>query len=196
MKRLLLAAALIAASVLGAEAQNAVGQVTFQPRVGVSLADVTKFGDTDIRCGLVAGAEVEYGVSDIFALTGGVFYSMQGAKEKLGTESRETVGATWKLDYINIPVMAQVYVAKGLAVKLGLQPGFKVNSEVKVAALGGQAETDLDGVKGFDLSMPVGLSYEYCRVVFDFRYNWGLTKLFDNADSKNSVFQLTLGYKF
>lgn len=30
------------------------------------------------------------------------------------------------------------------------------------------------------------------------RYNWGLTKIYDvdKLDSKNSVFQITLGYKF
>ncbi len=44
----------------------------------------------------------------------------------------------------------------------------------------------------------VGLSYEYQNVVLDARYNWGLTKIYDvdKLDSKNSVFQITLGYKF
>ncbi len=50
--------------------------------------------------------------------------------------------------------------------------------------------------KKFDLSIPVGLSYEISNVVLDARYNWGLTKIVSNSDSKNSVFQITLGYKF
>lgn len=46
------------------------------------------------------------------------------------------------------------------------------------------------------LSIPVGLSYEISNVVLDARYNWGVTKAFDGLDSKNSVFQVTIGYKF
>ena len=54
----------------------------------------------------------------------------------------------------------------------------------------------MDDVKGFDLAIPVGLSYQYQNIVLDARYNWGVTKITDGADSKNSVFQITLGYKF
>ena len=49
----------------------------------------------------------------------------------------------------------------------------------------------------FDLSIPVGLSYEYNRVTLDARYNIGLTKLYSGIDdsSRNSVITVTLGYK-
>ena len=59
-----------------------------------------------------------------------------------------------------------------------------------------EGESDDDGVKGFDLAIPVGVSYQYQNIVLDARYNWGVTKVFDDGDSKNSVFQITLGYKF
>ena len=47
-----------------------------------------------------------------------------------------------------------------------------------------------------DFSIPVGISYEYNNFVVDGRYNFGVTKIIDGFDSKNSVFQITLGYKF
>ena len=49
--------------------------------------------------------------------------------------------------------------------------------------------------KTVDLSIPIGLSYEFSNFVIDGRYNWGLTKVAKDSDSKNSVFQNTLGYK-
>lgn len=101
---------------------------------------------------------------------------------------------TTKLDYINIPVLANVYVAKGLAVKLGLQPGFNVNSSVKVSSDNASAEKDVDS-KTVDLSIPIGLSYEFNNFVIDGRYNWGVTKVAKDSDCKNSVFQFTIGYK-
>ena len=189
MKKLLVMAAVMLASV-AAYAQHAVGSFTLQPKVGMNIANLTDADDADARIGFVGGLETEYQATDIFSLSAGVLYSMQGCKY-----DNDKVKTTSKLDYINIPIMANVYVAKGLAVKLGVQPAFNVNSEVKVS--GGKYSTSADvDAKSFDFSIPVGISYENSNVVLDARYNWGLTKVADGSDSKNSVFQITLGYKF
>ena len=98
------------------------------------------------------------------------------------------------LNYINIPILANVYVADGLALKAGVQPGFNVSSKISASPL----ELDIkDGVNSVDFSIPVGISYEYANVCLDARYNIGVTNTFKDSDnSRNSVFQLTLGYKF
>ena len=192
MKKMFLTAAMMLASV-ATFAQNAVGQITIQPKVGLNIANVTDADDADARIGLAAGAEFEYGVTDMIGVSAGLVYSMQGYKFSEGN-----VDTTVKLDYLNVPILANVYVAPGLAVKLGVQPGFKLSSKVKMEGSGIsiEGESDDDGVKGFDLSIPVGVSYQYQNIVLDARYNWGVTKVFDDVDSKNSVFQITLGYKF
>ncbi len=189
MKKLFLMAVMALATV-SSFAQHRVGTVTIQPKVGLSLANVTK-GDGDIRVGAVAGAEFEYQVSDIFSLSAGALYSMQGCKGDV-----EGYDATVKLDYLNIPILANVYVAKGLAVKLGIQPGFNVTSKASVEKSGTKVTTDLDGIESVDFSIPVGLSYEINNFVIDGRYNLGVSKIWDDIDSKHSVFQFTLGYKF
>lgn len=192
MKKMFLAAAMMLVSV-ATFAQNAVGQITIQPKVGLNIANVTDADDVDARIGLAAGAEFEYGVTDMIGVSAGLVYSMQGYKFSEGN-----VDTTVKLDYLNVPILANVYVAPGLAVKLGVQPGFKLSSKVKMEGSGTsiEGESDDDGVKGFDLAIPVGVSYQYQNIVLDARYNWGVTKVFDDGDSKNSVFQITLGYKF
>lgn len=192
MKKMFLAAAMMLVSV-ATFAQNAVGQITIQPKVGLNIANVTDADDVDARIGLAAGAEFEYGVTDMIGVSAGLVYSMQGYKFSEGNYD-----TTVKLDYLNVPILANVYVAPGLAVKLGVQPGFKLSSKVKIEGSGTsiERESDDDGVKGFDLAIPVGVSYQYQNIVLDARYNWGVTKVFDDGDSKNSVFQITLGYKF
>lgn len=192
MKKMFLAAAMMLVSV-ATFAQNAVGQITIQPKVGLNIANVTDADDVDARIGLAAGAEFEYGVTDMIGVSAGLVYSMQGYKFSEGN-----VDTTVKLDYLNVPILANVYVAPGLAVKLGVQPGFKLSSKVKIEGSGTsiEGESDDDGVKGFDLAIPVGVSYQYQNIVLDARYNWGVTKVYDGGDSKNSVFQITLGYKF
>ena len=99
-------------------------------------------------------------------------------------------------DTINIPILANVYVVKGLAVKVGIQPAFKVNEEMKMNSELGSGSKEVDSAESFDFSIPGGLSYEFNNVVLDARYNFGVTSVADGGDAKNSVFQFTLGYKF
>ena len=45
----------------------------------------------------------------------------------------------------------------------------------------------------------MGVSYEFRNFVLDARYNLGATKILKGADarsSRNSVFMITLGYRF
>ena len=190
MKKLFLAvvAMMVSAATF---AQNEVGQLTIQPKVGVNIANITDADDADPRIGLAAGAEFEYGLTDNIGLSAGVLYSMQGFKT-----TEDGADCTLKLDYLNVPILANFYVAKGFAVKLGVQPGFKLSSKAEFKGSGGSKEVDVDGFKSVDLSIPVGVSYQYQNIVFDARYNWGVTKIVDDVDSKHSVFQITVGYKF
>lgn len=211
MKKLMMIAAMMLMS-MGAFAQNEVGQVTLKPMVGMNLASLTKGDDTKMRVGMAAGVEAEFGLTEYLGLSAGVLYSMQGVKSDgaltfnfFDTFVNFKGKSTVKLDYINVPIVAKAYLAKGLAVNVGIQPGFCVSKKIKVegtATAGGKnISVDEDekidnGVKAFDFSIPLGLSYEYDDFVIDARYNWGVTKVFENGDSKNSVIQFTLGYKF
>ena len=189
MKKILVVAALMLSSV-STFAQHAVGSFNLQPKVGVSIANLTEFKGTDLRVGVVAGVEGEYQASDIISVSAGVLYSMQGAKGNIGNSN----DATNRLDYINVPIMANVYVVKGLAVKLGVQPGFNVSNKIKKNNL--NAVDNPIKAQSVDVSIPVGLSYEYSNFQLDARYNWGVSKALKWSDAKNSVFQITLGYKF
>ena len=189
MKKILVVAALMLSSV-STFAQHAVGSFNLQPKVGVNIANLTEVKDSDPRIGLAAGVEGEYQASDIFSVSAGVLYSMQGAKGNIGNSN----DATNRLDYINVPIMANVYVVKGLAVKLGVQPGFNVSNKIKKNNL--NAVDNSIKAQSVDVSIPVGLSYEYSNFQLDARYNWGVSKALKWSDAKNSVFQITLGYKF
>lgn len=190
MKKILLTAVVMLASV-ASYAQQAVGTFTLQPKIGMNVASLTKCDGCDPRIGLAAGVEAEYQATDIFSVSAGLIYSMQGNKAKA-----EGVTQTTKLDYINIPILANVYVTKGLAVKLGVQPAFNVSDKVKFSGSGASVEAEDVGAESFDFSIPVGLSYEFNNVVIDARYNFGVTNIAEGGDAKNSVFQFTLGYKF
>ena len=189
MKKIMMIAAMMIAAI-SANAQNEVGQITLQPKAGVNLSTITGDGDQKMKFGLVAGVEAEYGVAENFGVTAGVVYSMEGCRYKNSGADKSTF---FNLDYINIPIMAQYYPVQGLAIKAGVQPGFNVRHKLSYDGDSG----NIDGIKSFNLSIPVGLSYEISSFVIDARYNIGITKLVKDADQgRNSTISLTIGYKF
>ena len=168
------------------------GSITIQPMIGLSTG--TWRGETsgttstsnEARVGLAIGAEAEYYTStEWLSISAGLLYQQQGWKFKDDSKS-------YNIDYINIPVLANFYVAKGFALKIGLQPGFKVN-----ASYDGHS---LEKVKSFNFAIPVGLSYEFNNgITLDLRGAASLTRVDDfNDDNKwyTDGGMLTIGYKF
>ena len=198
MKKLMMIAAMMVAT-LSANAQSVeVGQVYLKPMVGATMAKVTG-GDMKMKVGLVGGAEVGVKVAEPFDVTAGVLCMMQGGK---GKDTEYTKDAKTTLTYLNVPIMANFYVLPGLALKAGVQPGFLLSckskwSDNESGKWVDYEETSKDGLNKFDLSIPMGISYEFSNFIIDARYNLGLTKVGKNTDisSKNSVIMLTLGYK-
>lgn len=199
MKKTILLSTMVLAST-AAFAQREVGKFTAHPKMGINLANLIDPDGTDnIRMGLVIGGELEYQVAKIFSVSLGALYSQQGAKTTADIDTDYGIWSgdvTLRLDYINIPVLANVYLAKGFAIKAGIQPCFKINSAVKVKVDGTSITTSVSGVKRVDFAIPVGLSYEYGNLVLDTRYNMGITKIVDTDKLYNIVVQMTMGYKF
>ena len=186
--------AVMAVACLTANAQNArheAGSFTIQPMIGIAAGTLSgtysdlEFSSKDPRAGLAIGAEGEYYTSTHWlSISAGLMYCQQGWESK-----NSGVTATQKLDYINIPVLVNFYVAKGFALKIGLQPGFLVSADNK------------DAFESFNLSMPIGLSYEFKNgITLDLRGTPGLTAVNKNSNSdwklRSDCSTLTIGYKF
>ena len=184
---------------LASFAQQEAGTLTIQPKAGLNITNYTGPYQTTPRFGLAAGIELEYQFTKPFSLSAAVMYSMQGEHVK-GKAYGFTNSATLKTDYITIPIMANAYVYKGLALKAGIQPAFNVLAKYQVSIIGFEIGGDLSDVgidvKTFDLSVPVGLSYEYKSFVIDARYNIGVMNIIKLDDARNNAVQITLGYKF
>ena len=180
---------------LTASAQNTLrdnGTITLQPKVGVGIGMLSGEWtsapgvDNKTRLGLLAGVEGEYYVNDWLGIAAGLNYAQQGWKFEGGGES-----ATTKLDYLNVPLTGNFYVAKGLALKTGVQFGFLMSAKDEGVDI-------KDGCEKLNLSIPIGVSYEISDFVVDLRYNVSVSKAFkaDGSKMRSDLFQVTLGYKF
>ena len=202
MKKFFAIVSLALASISGF-AQNEVGSLMVTPKIGMSAANMSTFEKSDYRVGLAAGAELGYQVLPDFSVSIAAMYSQQGTKAHT-----EWSDGTIKLDYLNLPMMANYYWDHGITLKVGLEPGINLSAKGTVKIANNSNEVNLNhapmdtqenriNVKSVVVALPVGISYEKNNCVFDLRYNIGLTEAlaFNTKRSTNYVFQLTFGYK-
>lgn len=207
MKKLFFAAAVLMCS-LTAFAQSKEGTFNILPKAGINITTLSNKDNAEVKVGITAGAEVEYLMTRQLSLSAGALFSMQGAKsttvfrevDNTTKEIREVdIKNTMEFDYINVPILANYYIIEGLAVKLGIQPGFNIIAKRKRTDGVEKESKNLSDlgvdVRKVDFSIPIGISYELNDFVVDARFNLGLTEVADLVKSKNRVFQITFGYQ-
>lgn len=203
MKRTLFAMLLGMAAPLVALAQSQeTGRWSVTPRVGINSStmsgqEIYYTLDDAVRpkrrIGLVAGAEVSYRYMRPLSTAVGIWYSREGFRHDFPEGEKKS-----HLNFLNFSAVENFHVTEGLAVKAGLQLGCLLSSKSALADGSSQSESKL--YKKVNLSIPVGISYEYRQVMLDLRYNIGLTnlcnvELLDETWRTNSLW-LTLGYRF
>lgn len=206
-KILIMAAMLIAA--LGMQAQEEKkSQWAVKPMVGATLNNIVGSGiDDSYKFGVAAGAEVLFQPKELrrLSLSCGLLYMMQGANEK-----NDFYKVKGNFSYLNLPVLVNFEIVKGLKVKAGMQLGYLLSASASADNYGMTIEQDIKyAMKPWYFSIPVGISYELpFGLVADFRYHIGITDVersqislygytFDNVGSRghHSTFMLTLGYQ-
>jgi opacity protein-like surface antigen len=187
MKKVILTAAAVFAFGF-ANAQD----VKFGVKGGLNVATLTgDIDDVSSKVGFHIGGFAEIKVSDKFAVQPELLFSTQGAKSD--------GDGKLNLSYINIPVMAKFYVADAFSLEAGPQIGFLTTAK----ADGGSVEVDIkDEMKSVDFGLNFGAGYDFTEnLSAGLRYNLGLSNTFkteagEDFKAKNSVFSLSLGYKF
>jgi hypothetical protein len=197
MKKMIIAATMMMTVAMSVSAQREVGSLTIQPKVGMQASgigsndknlEIQKFG------GATVGAELEYRMAKWFSLSAGAMYSREGGKTKVKDIN---VSQKVNLDYISAPVMANFYVWKGLALKAGIEPAFKVHEKYDLpTSTVINPEYRFEEAKNFNLRMPVGISYDFNGLTLDMRIAPSITKTMKHNDLHNAYAQLTVGYKF
>lgn len=138
---------------------------------------------TDAITSFHAGLVTEIKVTDRFAVQPELLYSTQGATYKNAlTEFKNELG------YLAIPVLAKVYLNKTISLEVGPQASFLLSEKNNV---------DIKDSNTFDFSVNAGLGVKITENFFlQGRYNLGLTDVSKDAETKNSVVQVSAGFFF
>ncbi|WP_291119219.1 porin family protein [Flavobacterium sp. UBA6135] len=176
------------------------------------LVATTGFAQKDFYVGLKAGGNLsgfttnDFLNTDVFGLQVGaigvinfnrnfaaqvevVFNQKGGIFEIPFSDSNPEV----KLNYLSIPLMGKTYLSNNVTFELGPEIGFLLSKSTNTI---GNFE-DLDKIKSLDLGASAGFSFQfYSGLVIQTRYTYGLSKLVDGSDYKNSTINLSVGYFF
>lgn len=220
MKKLLLAIALVSVSFSYAQ------EVSYGVKAGLNVASLTgDLEDMDPRLGFHAGVFAEIRLSEKFSLQPELLFSQQGAKESYfdqgsfdGFSYVEKDDTTFMLNYINIPILAKIYLTDKFSFEAGPQISLLMSARYKYnymaeAYFNGElieseyesgSESIKDEIKNLDFGLNLGFSYAInSNFSVQTRYVFGLSNIvkesdFDDDDFsiKNGVFQFSIGYKF
>lgn len=223
MKKVFLIAAMIVAT-LSVNAQAEPGSLTIQPHVGGSAGMITHADkapsefklenlERDANGGGIIGVELEYQVAKHLGIAAGANFMQAGTAWKEVTKDNSTFkDLKVETSYLTVPVVANIYLCKGLALKSGVQFGFLMDAKMKNTREWKDVDNTnhkdelskscKDMFNKFDVAIPVGISYEFkVPIVIDLRYNIGLSKVnkdnwYENKSCQSHTCTLTVGYKF
>ena len=201
--------------------------VRFGFRGGLNLADVR--GDAvksfttlagyapdgavtrEMRPGFYAGLYATLPISPGFAIEPGISYSEKGTvlRGTLPFPALDFLNAqvtgTARLAYVDVPVLAKVFVTPGFYLYAGPQASFLVSGKARVeaSALGFTAyKQDFDisnQLRKVDFAAVAGLGYQFENGLgLSAGYDYGLTSLDTNNrfDAQNRVIKVGLNYSF
>lgn len=178
MKRTFLAAVLTLAALIPADAQV----FRLGIKAGPNFANFSGGADGidySTRTSIHVGAVAELGLTSKFAISPELLYSSQGA---------EVNGyGDFNLDYVAVPVLAKIYIISDkVSLDVGPQFSFLID----------EAEEAFDN-QSFDFAVAGGVTLNITKSIFgQARYTFGLTEASKDAEVKNAVFQVSVGYMF
>lgn len=164
-----------------------------------------------MRTGFHVGGYVTIPVVPGFEIEPGLLYSQKGTvlKGKVPMEQFDflntNVTVTNKAEYIDLPVLAKVYIGEGFHVFAGPQLSYLVSNKIKTeaGALGFKAlnqEFDMkSGYREIDMAVTGGLGYKFASGFnISAGYDYGLNSIDKNGsiDTFNRVVKASVGYTF
>ncbi len=172
----------------------------FGVKAAMNIASATVITDSKPRVAVAMGLWASNRWDYRWGTQVELLYSMQGVKWPFPglTAGKDYVT---RLDYLNVPILAQYYLTDKWRLELGPQLGFLVHSCIR-QEIDGYVKEYKSGANKFDISVAGGVTWIMDRhFSFTGRYTFGLnyigtSRVFPGNESKNTVIQLGVNYTF
>lgn len=187
MKKIILVAVVLLVGSVDVQAQlvrfGFKGGLNYANQNGSNITVNSDNYNTDAITSYHAGLVAELKLTDGFSIQPELLYSTQGATYKNAVEEFEN-----ELGYLSIPVLAKFNLNKTVSLDLGPQASFLLSE---------RNNFDVKNAETFEFGVAGGLSLNLTKRFFiQGRYVLGLTEASREAEVKNSVLQISAGFKF
>ena len=171
------------------------------PRVGAIASDITGLNGK-IKIGFVGGANVEVFILPTFAVDFELDFAKVGTNSVSHTDQYgNTASYDYSLLYFKTNYLARWYPT--YKSHLSLYAGIEINRLLQAKAATGDITSDIkDELRKGDVSVPVGVSYEFGNWQADLRYSFGFTRVARSDKAREIIgkghlhsLMLTMGYR-
>jgi len=182
----------------------------FGVKAGVNFSNLytDDVDDNNMLTGFHVGGYAKIGLSDTFAIQPEISYTTKGAELVYSNILFSGTGK-FKLNYIEVPVLAVINVTENLSIQVGPYAAYLIDAKITNEASGNAfdfaSNLDTDDYNRFDAGLVGGIDFDLGGFGFGARYNYGLTKVGKDAafgsaftfpDAKNSVISAYLSFGF
>ncbi|WP_240676179.1 porin family protein [Botryobacter ruber] len=180
-----------------------------------SINNLFEFADgaikQEMREGFHAGGFISIPVAPGFEIEPGLLYSQKGTRVVGTLPWKETeflnvkATITNKAEYLELPVLAKIYVGEGFNLFAGPQVSYLLSNKIqaRAGALGFNVlnrEWDMkSGMREFDVALTGGLGYRFSSgLSISAGYDYGLTTVDSNRrfETYNGVIKGSVGFSF
>lgn len=178
--------------------------ISLGAKAGLNLSSVTGIPDFvgPMKANFTGGLFFEFRPIRVVGISAEVLYTGAGFKFEVG-EDIQPIDVSY--NFIDIPIMAKIYIAGGLSINAGIQATFMFSPTLNFEEV--RSQFDMNKAA---FSIPVGLSYTINSIglTIDARYTFGLTDLLPSemisttqgdytfGGAKNQGIAFTIGWRF
>ena len=194
MKKTLLIIALTILAITTVKSQE---KIQFGVKGGINFTNMTSnfLYNEDYKTGFHVGALVEIPFGNKFSIQPEILYATYGTKgEVVLTGLNGPISGDYYLDYIQVPLLAKIYVLERISIEIGPSFNFLVNDDEKRGNL-----SLSDFGDSFEFGGVLGVSYKLKSDFFgSVRYTNGFTDVIEDEyqEAKNYGFLIGIGYLF
>ena len=188
MRKIILVSLLVGLMVFGSFAQ--MNDMSFGIKGGLTLGSTTEDMGSEVdkkfRMGFAFGGMMVMPLNENMALQSELLYVMKGQKYEFLSEDY-----TLKVAVLEIPVLLKYMINETMAVYGGPTLDYLLSAKY-------DDEDAKDYFKDMFFGLSLGAQYKMDQIIFDARYDLGLTKVDDtgSSDAKLNTMYVTVGYLF
>lgn len=183
-KKLLLALMFI--FTLGTVKAQSYDFISYGVKAGVNLSSVSGLSSLEsaVEAGFTGGLSIEVRPFELVGISADVLYCKDGFKSNDLQVENWTATYSADLGYIDIPIMAKVYVWNGLSVNVGFMPSLLASSKFEFSLNGVSMDESPIQASSAAFSIPVGVSWKFMNMFsVEARYNIPVSQLSSHVET-------------